>query len=86
MFFQNHCRSLRRRRSWEQTWGRKKKIQYPEEFGKNWKQGGNPTRVISSGPPGLGAKLHCYTPRKKILHQENYLRLTEEKLGPVVTL
>ena len=32
MFFQNHCRSLRRRRSWEQTRGRKKQIQYPEEL------------------------------------------------------
>ena len=34
MFFQNHCRSLRRRRSWEQTRGRKKQIQYPQELGR----------------------------------------------------
>ena len=37
----------------------------PWGIGTNWKQGGNPTRVISGDPRGLGAKLNCYTPRKK---------------------
>ena len=42
VFFQNHCRSLRRRRSWEQTRGRKKQIQYPEELGRT----GNKEKLI----------------------------------------
>ena len=79
MFFQNPCGSQRRREILE-TNARAEKNRYsiPEELRRTGNKEGT-TRVISNDPRGLGAKLHFYTPRKKILHQENYLRNRKRK-------
>ena len=66
MFFQN---SLTDRSVGEDPGNKREgvenKYSIPKGIGKNWKQERNPTRVISSDPRGLGAKLHSYIPRNK---------------------
>ena len=66
MFFQN---SLTDRSVGEDPGNKREgvenKYSIPRGIGKNWKQERDPTRVISSDPRGLGAKLHSYIPRNK---------------------